>query len=255
LASRGRELGHLPLSVEAIFVGYALSRLDSRFLRIFGFPTWQSAFKTCGESLGIKPSSLKNLRDEFDPLHTNARVGWWRRGLRDGRRRVHQEFALSSDEEVMHLASQFLGIDIPKFKVSKSVLSASNAAAERLRTGRRAEEFFLTNCKSIVDVSRDSVLDMRDALGGFDFRLKRQQSPRLIEIKGLRKNSGTLRFTDLEKRVAGHSKDQYALVVIHSLDQKPNWRMVQNPIDSMKFNQRVERIETVYWNTTFTTAG
>ena len=60
----------------AIVVGYVMSRLDVRYLDARGLSTWRLAFAEASESLGLPGSSVKNLRDEFDPFHGNARQGW-----------------------------------------------------------------------------------------------------------------------------------------------------------------------------------
>jgi hypothetical protein len=63
------------IETEAVIVAYAMSRLDSEFLKRFGFPSWHKAFAAIGARLGVRPASIKNLRDEFDPIHPNSRRG------------------------------------------------------------------------------------------------------------------------------------------------------------------------------------
>ncbi len=70
------------IEVEAIIVAYAMSRLDAQFLMRFSYESWREAFRATGSRLGVPPASMKNLRDEFDPLHPNGRKGWHKRRLR-----------------------------------------------------------------------------------------------------------------------------------------------------------------------------
>ncbi len=64
------------LETAAIVVGYAMSRLDEGFLRSQRVRTWKAAFEHAAKALHVRPASLKNLRDEFDPFHDNKRKGW-----------------------------------------------------------------------------------------------------------------------------------------------------------------------------------
>ena len=56
--------------------------------------------------------------------------------------------------------------------------------AERLLTGRRAEEYFLQHSHSLVQVINDNILDLRNAACGFDFGVK-GRAEWAIEVKGL----------------------------------------------------------------------
>ena len=76
------------IETKALVVGYAMSRLDKRFLEAFELGSWNAAFRLAGDQLGIPASSVKNLRDEFDPFHDNMRRGWHKRPLRANRHRV-----------------------------------------------------------------------------------------------------------------------------------------------------------------------
>lgn len=49
---------------------------------MLGFDTFTEAFNVIGIALGGKPSSIKNYRDEFDPLFPNPRAGWHHRSPR-----------------------------------------------------------------------------------------------------------------------------------------------------------------------------
>lgn len=71
-----QDLTRSRLETEAIVLGYAMSRLDGKYLRHRGSRTWRSAFEEAAGALSIRSSSLKNLRDEFDPVHGNQRRGW-----------------------------------------------------------------------------------------------------------------------------------------------------------------------------------
>jgi hypothetical protein len=66
------DLQRVRLETEAIVVGYAMSRLDMAYLQAQHCRTWKEAFEQAAAELDIRPASLKNLRDEFDPVHNNT---------------------------------------------------------------------------------------------------------------------------------------------------------------------------------------
>ena len=54
-------------------VSYALSRLERTSL---GYDNTSEAFKNLGTIFGIKPNTIKNFRDSFDPFTDSDRIGW-----------------------------------------------------------------------------------------------------------------------------------------------------------------------------------
>ena len=46
------------IETEAIVVGYAMSRLDSRYLAALGVKSWRSAFDKAAASLGVPRASM-----------------------------------------------------------------------------------------------------------------------------------------------------------------------------------------------------
>src|SRR5258708_27539037 len=62
-----------------ILVGLYLAKYDSLGLKRLGFESFAEAFNVIGYALGSRPASIKNYRDEFDPLFPNRRKGWHKR--------------------------------------------------------------------------------------------------------------------------------------------------------------------------------
>ena len=54
---------------------YALSRCGPEALN---FKTSTEAFHEIGKALHIKPNTIKNYRDTFDPYTESGRKGWWK---------------------------------------------------------------------------------------------------------------------------------------------------------------------------------
>jgi len=61
-----------------ILTGLYLAEFDSVGLKRLGFRSFAEAFNVVGYALGSKAASIKNYRDEFDPLFPNQRQGWHR---------------------------------------------------------------------------------------------------------------------------------------------------------------------------------
>ena len=66
-----------------ILSGLYLSKYDSQGLKSLGLDSFAEAFNVIGYALGARPASIKNYRDEFDPLFPNQRKGWHKRATRD----------------------------------------------------------------------------------------------------------------------------------------------------------------------------
>jgi hypothetical protein len=82
--------------------------------------------------------------------------------------------------------------------------------AERLRTGRLAETFFMENSESICGFPSEALLDCRDQACGFDFGVHGRDLL-AIEIKGIKTLRGTILFTDKEWNQANHKENNYWL--------------------------------------------
>jgi hypothetical protein len=51
-----------------ILTGLYLSKYDALGLKKLGFESFKEAFNVVGYAMGSQPASIKNYRDEFDPL-------------------------------------------------------------------------------------------------------------------------------------------------------------------------------------------
>ncbi|OYV74328.1 MAG: hypothetical protein B7Z74_02485 [Deltaproteobacteria bacterium 21-66-5] len=238
------------LETAAIVVGYAMSRLDERFLQSQGVRTWKTAFERAAKALRVAPTSLKNLRDEFDPFHDNARKGWRHRPLRQSRQRVMGDLCEVSDDALIESVNRLLGRDETATEELLDSLIATRPpaqnVAERLLTGRRAENLFLSNCEAWVGVPRSDVLDRRDSALGFDFGVA-GFSGRAIEVKGLKGDSGAILFTDREWAEAKVRRGEYWLVVVGNLSATPIFRLWKDPHRALSVQCRYQRSVVAVW--------
>jgi hypothetical protein len=238
------------LETVAIVVGYAMSRLDNRYLRSQGVRTWKAAFDRAADALGVRPASLKNLRDEFDPFHDNLRKGWWHRALRPNRQRVMGDLSEVSDDALLECVNRILRRDeTATEELLDSLVEVRPPAhnvAERLLTGRRAETLFLENCESWIGIPRRQVLDRRDSALGFDFAVAGIPE-RAIEVKGLRGHSGAIQFTDHEWSEAKVRQAEYWLVVVGNVATTPIFELWKDPQRVLTVQCRYQRSVAALW--------
>jgi hypothetical protein len=245
-STRSRNL----IETEAIIVAYAMSRLDEQFLKRFDFGSWREAFSATGTRLGVRPASMKNLRDEFDPIHPNARMGWHKRPLRPNRQRVLGEFCDASNEAVIEVVSRLLkGDKEVEELITKPMAAAKDRVvnvAERLRTGRLAENYFMQNCQTICGIPPELLLDCRDQACGFDFGVEGQRAL-AIEVKGLKAMRGAILFTDNEWDQANRRQDNYWLVIVGGIERQPRGMLVKHPSLSLKVTSSIRNVCIMYW--------
>lgn len=220
------------IETEGIIIGYAMSRLDVQYLANTGVKSWRAAFQAAANALAIPPSSFKNLRDEFDPIHGNSRAGWRGREMRPNRQRVATEFSEVSDDALMEFVARILARDETAIQEAVDVLIPVTRVpanvAERLLTGRRAEDYFLANSESLVGLTRDQLNDCRILCKGYDFDSPKVDS-RVFEVKGMKKQKGMVLFTDREWSTAKERQSSYWLVIVGNIETKPTAKVIQNP--------------------------
>lgn len=243
------------LETAAIIVGYAMSRLDTRYLDSQGIRTWKAAFERGAKALGVPAASLKNLRDEFDPFHDNERKGWRHRALRPNRQRVMGDLSEMSDDALRECVNRILGRDeTATEELVDSLVDTRPPAhnvAERLFTGRRAENLFLENCESWIGIPRANVIDRRDSAMGFDFAVAGCPQ-RAIEVKGLKGHSGAIQFTDCEWSQAKIRQGEYWVVVVGNVITTPIFRLWKDPQRVLRAQCRYQRSVSAFWTSRVT---
>lgn len=241
------------LETSALIVGYAMSRLDHAYLDARHIKSWKEAFEQAGKILKVAPASIKNLRDEFDPVHGNARSGWKSRPMRPNRQRVMGELCEVSDAALLemvdgvlrHDADAVLGVVAPLSRPTERI----HNVAERLRTGRLAETFFRNNCEKIAGVVSTALLDHRELCRGYDFGIQ-GHSAIAIEVKGLKQLSGGIAFTDREWSEAIARRKDYWLVVVGNLDSDPIARLVADPTSALQVKCLYQTTIAASWRAT-----
>lgn len=239
------------IEIEAIVIGYAMSRLDKEYLFLRSFSSWKQAYNEAEQILAIPGDSFKNLRDEFDPVHSNFRRGWHRRPLRPNRQRVLDELKDLSDEALFELINRILKRDEIAIAEAIDSMVVENRivynVAERLLTGRRAEEYFMANSEPLIQVTGINLLDMRQMACGYDFSVLHKPDW-AIEIKGLKTSKGGIQFTDREWSEAKSRREDYWLIVIGNLSEHPIPRIIRDPHNTLPVESKYRQTITVEWN-------
>ncbi len=234
-----------------------MSRLDKQYLASRGFTTWEQAFTEASNALSKPPRTFDNLRDEFDPVHRNPRKGWHQRPLRPNRQKVLDELKEVSDDALLELVDRILRRDHEATVEAIDSLATINRiacnVAERLLTGRRAEEYFLTHSASLIQVDPINLLDLRNNACGYDFGV-RYQPERAIEVKGIQTHKGAIQFTDREWTEAKIRLSNYWLVVVGNLASSPSARVIHNPYENLSVRSTYRRSISVEWHSTVTIA-
>jgi len=142
----------LSLREKAILAGLYLSKFDSEGLRRLGFDNFIEAFNVIGSALGVRPASVKNYRDEFDPLFPNKRKGWHKRPIRDYCKAIYSAFGSLNLENFTKLLKQIIyndhDLDVLMEEVDRKE-GEDRSFAKRLITGQAAEQYFRAKYKEI----------------------------------------------------------------------------------------------------------
>lgn len=217
---------------KALIVGYALSRLGVRLLAELGCKTWNEAFAVTSKALGEKHNSLKLLRDEFDPFFDNGRKGWWDRPPHPSRVAVMHEFEDVSDAALVETVRRILTRDVAPLQDVFDAVSTPTGrvagVAERLLTGRLAEEYLIKSSLEVLDIAPSRLVDKRLSACGYDFEVRSLPGV-AVEVKGLKKLRGDVLFTDREWTEALSRREDYWLVVIGNVSSAPRGRVTRDP--------------------------
>lgn len=95
---------------KALYVTYYLARFDKKALRILKYSTWTEAFNDVAFKLNVKEHSVKNWRDEFDPLFDH-RKGWHKRPMAPSRIHIAEEMKDLKEEEIRKIVLKILDQD------------------------------------------------------------------------------------------------------------------------------------------------
>jgi hypothetical protein len=230
-----------------ILVGLYLSKYDSIGLKRLGFDSFVEACNVVGYAMGSRPASIKNYRDEFDPLFPNRRKGWHKRKTRDYCMRVFEEYRSLDFESFAGLVESFVGYDesaSSELQPKRKSGSRRTNFAQRLITGLAAERYFESVRATLSEFKGYGVQNTTGLGCGYDFRLGSDLSEDFlaVEVKGLNGRTGTSSLTPKEHDIATALGDRFFLFVVRNFRESPFHEVFQNPLSgSLKFRKK-ERV-------------
>lgn len=227
----------------ALVAAFYLSKFDTAGLVRLGYATFKEAFVDIGQQFGVKSQSVKNKRDDFDPIFSNARAGWHQRELGPSRlKTLHLLDGLSFDALTGFVTDL---ISNPVYRQSPEVLDVLSALKRDWRenrrfiprgiTGRIAEELFMEWFEEGKTPFRGVIKDRREDGCGYDFLIRDRDTERFIEVKGVADREGGVLFTDKEWQTAQDNVEYY-LALFVDLRETPKLRVFNNP--SLLFSPR-----------------
>jgi hypothetical protein len=236
-----------------ILAGMYLSKFDSDGLEWLGFQSFAEAYNVIGYALGSQPASIKNYRDEFDPLFPNRRKGWHKRPIRDNRLRVFEEYKSLDPELFTGLIKSFMGYDenvLSEVQEREEREEGPSGFAKRLITGLAAEQYFESIQPKLPEF-HGYALENTTRLGcGYDFRLTTPERNDFlaIEVKGLREQMGSISLTPREHEAATAMRDRFYLFVVRNFQKSPNHDIFLNPLEgAIQFTRKERTVVQVSW--------
>jgi hypothetical protein len=245
----------------AMVVAFYLSKFGDDSLEKLGYRSYKQAFDEIGRGLRVKPNSVKNWRDEFDPYYDNRRKGWFRRNIRPSRQRVMTAFDDLSESALRAIVQDIIQptarprVETELQSTLQDIRDENKRKAKRESdyvprgpTGRMAEQFFMARFQAGLTPFDGDLRDRRDDGVGFDFEIDDREKCTRVEVKGLAAERGGITFTDKEWKVANESQDDYFLGLVTRVVTKPQLTVLQNP--ALRFTPKYHAYTTVTvnWN-------
>ncbi len=236
-----------------ILVGLYLSKYDYLGLKRLGFDSFVEAFNVIGYAMGSKPASIKNYRDEFDPLFPNRRKGWHKRKTRGYCLKVFEEYKSLDLESFTGLVESFVGYDEnawSEVQRKKKPGDRQSHFAQRLITGLAAERYFESVRPSLSEFKGYTAQNTTSLGCGYDFRLEIEPSSDFlaVEVKGLNGATGTVSLTPKEHEIARALSDRFFLFVVRNFRESPFHEIFQNPLSGrLKFTKKERVTVQVSW--------
>jgi hypothetical protein len=244
---------------QVLIAAFYLSKYDRQALDALGYNSFHEAFGEIGAQLGFKPNTIKNRRDEFDPIHDNRRAGWYQREMRSSYIEVVQMFDGLGFEAMTELVRNVLSDSSALSEIEPMIVNLNakddtprrGVFVPRAATGRKAEEHFMRWFNEGALPFQGTLLDRRDDGCGYDFLIKSGRHHR-VEVKGLASENGGVLLTDKEWQSARRYKESYSLFIVSNINDDPQWTIISDPAEQLKATMNVRTVVQVNWQITST---
>lgn len=239
-----------------LYVSYYLSRFNEEGLQNLNYTTWNEAFTDIANRLNVNIHSVKNWRDEFNPIHGH-RAGWYQRPMSPSRVRVVKALEQLNEPELRGLVLDILSGQIKKDQenlnelvnaVSEEKSNRNSQFILRGPTGRKAEEFFKEYHAVHSKPVKGELVDTRDIGCGYDFEIKNTKKTCYIEVKGLANETGGVLFTNKEWETAIRLKDNYILALVNNVNQHPTIQFISSPAEKLQPKMNIVSTIQIQWS-------
>jgi hypothetical protein len=243
----------IPTREKLILTGLFLSKYDSAGLKKLGFESFVEAFNVIGYALGQKPASIKNYRDEFDPLFPNSRRGWHKRPTRDYCLKVFTNYKTLDLETFAGLIKSFVGYDESawsELQAKSDVPDQESFFAKRLITGLAAEHYFESAYTTDAEFDGCAIENTTRLGCGYDFRLHPQAGRDFlaVEVKGLKEKSGSVSLTPKEHEVASVLARRFFLFIVKNFRESPYHEIYPDPLaGALRFSKKERIVVQTSW--------
>ena len=247
------QFGRFATRDKLMLAGLFLSKYDALGLKKLGFETFAEAFNVIGYALGARPASIKNYRDEFDPLFPNRRKGWHKRELREHCRKVLEAYKQTDLETFSSLVKALIGYDDnawSEMKLQDEQDSDDSRFARRLITGLAADHYFESVQPNIPQFQGYTIENTTRLGCGYDFRLRAGKAKDFlaVEVKGIQGRTGSVSLTPKEYKMADLLSDRFFLFVVKNFRESPTHDIHQNPLSGgLQFTKKERVIIQVSW--------
>lgn len=171
--------------------------------------------------------------------------------MRPNRQRIMGQLCDISDAGLLEMVDRILAHDPDALDEVVSPLSKPSErihnVAERLRTGRLAEAFFLANSERIANVAATLILDHRELARGYDFGVRKRDGI-AIEVKGMKQMRGGILFTDREWSEAKARRSDYWLVVVGNIESSPVAKLFPDPTTTLQAERKYQTTIAASWH-------
>lgn len=228
-----------------LIVAFYLSKFDKTAITNLGYDGFRDAFQTIGDKLGYSPNTVKNRRDDFDPLFPH-RAGWHQVELSSNSLSIVDNFDHLSEEGLRAIV-----LDILNHNADSDLnTTLENVSGEKKYgtiglTGKKAETYFIEWFS--VNYPDFTLIDTRDLGCGYDFAV--EDSEKVFEVKGLSGSDGGIRFTDKEWSVANVKGENYDLVIVSDcFSDTTSLTIHTNPSKYLEPKKQISTVVAVNWN-------
>lgn len=242
-----------------MLAGLFLSKFDRAGCLALGYKSFSEAFRGLAAVVGGPWQSVKQYRDEFDPVFGNERKGWQTRKMRPTRKLFLEEYGkLELDEFLQLMQMQFARDGDIDLEINRAVCQAAiktsdeSSFAARMLTGKGAENYFEEHYAEYPRFSDCAIKRTTDLGCGFDFKLTPPETAFLgVEVKGLKTRRGQIQLTEKEFKMAGKLADRFYLYVVTNFAAVPVPLVIENPLNAgIAFECKTSKIEAKVWTAT-----